>query len=71
MPRAYQMSFNVRSRGTKYFFGRSVAPSCEKVISAFERSLITPAVRKSMLDMPVPGRLGENGSDHVNQCYKN
>ena len=24
-----------------------------------------------MLDMPVPGRLGQKGSDHVNQCYKN
>ena len=57
--------------GTKYNFGRSVAPSCEKVISAFERSLITPAVRKLMLDMPVPGRPGQKGSDHVNPCYKN
>ena len=53
------------------FFGRSVAPSCENVISAFERSLITPAVRKLMLNMPVPGRLGQKGSDHVNPCYKN
>ena len=47
--------------GTKYNFGRAVAPSCEKVISAFERSLITPAVRKLMLDMPVPGRPGQKG----------
>ena len=53
------------------FFGRSAAPSCEKVISAFERSIITPAVRKLMLDMPVPARLGQKGSDHVNPCYKN
>ena len=37
---------------TEYFF----APSCEKYISAFERSLITAAVRKLMLDTPVPGR---------------
>ena len=36
-------------------FGRSVAAPCEKVILAFERSRITYAVRKSMLDMPVPG----------------
>ena len=40
------------------FFGRSVAPSCEKVISVFERSLVTTAVRKLMLGMPVPVRLG-------------
>ena len=32
-------------------------------LSAFERSLIIPAVRKLMLDMPVPGRLGQMGSD--------
>ena len=31
-------------------------PACEKVISSFERSLITPAVRKLMSDTPVPGR---------------
>ena len=30
--------------------------SCEKVISACERSLITPAMRKLIMDMPVPGR---------------
>ena len=53
------------------FFGRSVASSCDEVISAFERSLITPVVKKLMLDMPVPGRLGQMGSDHVNPCYKN
>ena len=41
------------------FFGRSVAPSCEKVISGFERSLITPAARELLLDMPVPGRPGQ------------
>ena len=29
------MSFNVHSPGTEYFFGRSVATACEKVISAF------------------------------------
>ena len=49
-------SFNALSPGTEYVFGRSVAPACEKVISAFERSLITPAVRKLMSDTPVPGR---------------
>ena len=37
----------------KYFFCRSVAPPCKKVIFAFERNYI--AVRKSVLDMPVPG----------------
>ena len=34
--------------------------------------LITPAVRKLMLDMPVPDRLSNlrpKGSDHVNPCY--
>ena len=31
-------------------------PDCEKVISAFERSLITPAVTKLMSGTPVPGR---------------
>ena len=28
---------------------------CEKVIFAFERSYITSAMRKSMLDVPMPG----------------
>ena len=36
-------------------FWRSVAPPCEKVIFAFERSYITSAMRKLMLDVPVPG----------------
>ena len=38
------------------FFEISVVPSCEKLISAFERSLITLSVSKLMLEMPVPGR---------------
>ena len=49
-------SFNVHSPGTEYVSRRSVAPACEKVTSAFVRSLITPAVRKLMSDTPVPGR---------------
>ena len=49
-------SFNVHSPGTEYVYGRSVAPACEKVTSASERSLITPAVKKLMSNMPVPGR---------------
>ena len=60
-------SFNVHSPGTEYVFGRSVAPACEKVTSAFERSLITHAVRKLMLDTPVPGlpsNLRPKDSDH-------
>ena len=40
--------------GAKYFFSRSVAPPCEKAIFAFERSCITSAMRKSMLNVPVP-----------------
>ena len=49
-------SFKVHSPGIEYVFGRSVAPACEKVTSASERSLITPAVKKLMLDTPVLGR---------------
>ena len=37
------------------FFWRSVALPCEKVIFAFERSYITSTIRKSMLNVPVPG----------------
>ena len=36
--------------------------------------LITPEVRKLMLDVPVPNRLSNlrlKGSDHVNSCYTN
>ena len=42
------------SLGVKYFLLRSVAPPCEKVAFAFERSYITSAVRKSVLEMPSP-----------------
>ena len=34
---------------------KSVALPYEKVIFAFERSYLTSAMRKSMLDLPVPG----------------
>ena len=37
------------------FFEDLVAHSCEKVIFAFERSYITSVMRKSMLDVPIPG----------------
>ena len=37
------------------FFEDLLHPTCEKVIFAFERSYITSAVRKSILDVPVPG----------------
>ena len=49
----YRASSCIYSPGAKYFFIdlRSVAPPCEKVIFAFERSGITSVVRKSMLDM--------------------
>ena len=61
------------------FFGRSVAPPCENVIFAFERSYITSATRKSMLDVPVPGsfwnighRLWDlEGSDCIKPCDSN
>ena len=36
-------------------FLRSVAPLCEKIIFAFERSYITSAMRKSMLNVQFPG----------------
>ena len=51
----FPCSFHHNSPGAKYFFKRSVAPLCEKIIFASERSYITFAMRKSMLDMPVPG----------------
>ena len=38
---------------TNTFF--EVAPRCDKVIFAFKRSYITSAMRKPMLDVPVPG----------------
>ena len=37
------------------FLLRSVAPLCEKINFACGRSYITFAMRKSILDMPVPG----------------
>ena len=44
------------SQGAKYvFILKSVALPYEKVIFAFERSYLTSAMRKSMLDLPVPG----------------
>ena len=38
----------------KFFFLKSVASPCEKVIFAFEGSYITSAVKKQMLDVLVP-----------------
>ena len=61
-------SFNVHSPGTEYVSGRSVAPACEKVTSAFVRSLITPAVRKLMSDTPVPGRPSNLRPKGLRQC---
>ena len=43
------------SAEANYFFLRSVAPLCEKIIFACGRSYVTFAMRKSMLDMPIPG----------------
>ena len=64
-------SFNAHSPGNEYVFGRSVAPACEKVTSAFERSLITPAVRKLMSDTPVPGRPSNLRPKGLRPCYTN
>ena len=64
-------SFNAHSPGNEYVFGRSVAPACEKVTSAFERSLITPAVRKLMSDTPVPGRPLNLRPKGLRPCYTN
>ena len=44
--------------GVKYIFFEDLLP---KVIFALERSCITSAVRKSMLDMPVPGASRNRG----------
>ena len=41
------------SPGANTFFLRSVAPPGEKAIFAFEKSYITSAMRKSVLDAPV------------------
>ena len=62
-------SFNAHSPGNEYVFGRSVA--CDKVTSAFERSLITPAVRKLMSDTPVPGRPSNLRPKGLRPCYTN
>ena len=43
------------SSGAKYFFFKICCTLCEKVIFAFERSYTTCAMRKSMLNVPVPG----------------
>ena len=43
------------------FLKDSVAPLCEKVIFALERSYITSVVRKSLLAMPLPGSFRNMG----------
>ena len=60
--------------GAKYFLEYLFHPPCKNVIFVLERSYITPAVRRSMLDVPAPGSFrnishlvwGQEGSDHVN-----
>ena len=52
---AFPFNFHHNSLGAKYFFGKSVAPLCEKIIFALDRSYITFSMRKSILDVPVPG----------------
>ena len=55
------------------------APSSEKAIFAFDRSYVTSAVRKSMLDILVPGNFGkigheisdQEGSGYVKPCGSN
>ena len=41
------------------FFLKIYCTICEKVIFAFERSYTTSAMRKSMLDVSVPGSYGK------------
>ena len=51
----FPFSLNHNSPGAKSLFVTSVAPFRDKIIFAFERSYITSAMKKSMLDMPVSG----------------
>ena len=66
----------INSPGAKYFFGRSVALSSDKVIFTFGKSYMTSAVRKSTLEVPVPGSFchkirGKDGSDLVKPSGSN
>ena len=46
---------NISVREPDTFVSKPAAPPCEEVIFVLERSYITTAMRKSMLDLPVPG----------------
>ena len=61
---------NLIVREPNAHFRRSVAPPCEKVIFTFKRSYITytSEVRKSVLDMPVPGSF--RNIDHSYEANK-
>ena len=51
----YKMQPFIQSGSQIIFLRRSVAPHCQKVVFAFEGGYVKSVVRKSMLDMPVPG----------------